>query len=329
MSTSTRRFPAKANATRRITASRSSRALIRASERDLLDDLQRVARKLRTATLSAAQYDYHGRFRSRRIIVRFASWGRAVSAAGLETSRDLRITHDRLMWNLGEVWRALGREPAREDMIRPRSRWSAYAYLSRYGGWPRTIQIFRRWKARQRNSRTPMVRPGSAADRRAMAVEHGRIDAKRRRLAFLRYCAPGVRFKVLERDAFRCVACGRSPATHKGLALHVDHIKPASRGGGLGGPNYKNLQTLCRDCNYGKKDRLPKKQMKNRAKRAGTSSCRSKRTAARSRRRMDDTRGRGAGRGRKKTDSAAQAPSESACGGAKEYTREASRDSLT
>lgn len=52
--------------------------------------------------------------------------------------------------------------------------------------------------------------------------------------------AQGLRTKVLERDAYRCVHC----KTH--VDLCVDHIKPESKGGVLQMPN---LQTLCRSCN--------------------------------------------------------------------------------
>ena len=56
----------------------------------------------------------------------------------------------------------------------------------------------------------------------------------------------GLRTKVLERDAYRCVYCG----THKDLS--VDHIHPESKGGTL---DLGNLQTLCRPCNSTKGNR--------------------------------------------------------------------------
>jgi hypothetical protein len=58
-----------------------------------------------------------------------------------------------------------------------------------------------------------------------------------------------LRFKVLERDGFRCVACGDSPALTRGVKLHIDHIEPWSKGG-KSTPD--NLRTLCAACNHGK-----------------------------------------------------------------------------
>lgn len=56
-----------------------------------------------------------------------------------------------------------------------------------------------------------------------------------------------MRYDVLRRDGFRCVEGGRG--REDGVKLHVDHIKPVSRGGKS---VISNLQTLCEDCNCGK-----------------------------------------------------------------------------
>lgn len=59
------------------------------------------------------------------------------------------------------------------------------------------------------------------------------------------------RFRILDRDDYRCLACGRNPETG-GVVLHVDHIKPRSKGGT---DDDENLQTLCSECNIGKSNR--------------------------------------------------------------------------
>lgn len=56
------------------------------------------------------------------------------------------------------------------------------------------------------------------------------------------------RYKILERDAFRCVYCG---ATAEESRLEVDHVIPRSKGGT---DNPHNLVTACFDCNRGKRD---------------------------------------------------------------------------
>ncbi|MFB5946089.1 HNH endonuclease [Albibacterium profundi] len=57
-----------------------------------------------------------------------------------------------------------------------------------------------------------------------------------------------LRYEVLKRDRFRCKYCG---ATSDYIQLHVDHIKPVSKGGES---VESNLQTLCSTCNNGKSD---------------------------------------------------------------------------
>ena len=60
-----------------------------------------------------------------------------------------------------------------------------------------------------------------------------------------------LRLKVLNRDNFKCVFCGKCPATDFGTKLHIDHMVPFSQGGKS---TLENLQTLCEECNLGKSD---------------------------------------------------------------------------
>ena len=57
---------------------------------------------------------------------------------------------------------------------------------------------------------------------------------------------PQLRYKILRRDGFKCQICGATSETAK---LHVDHIKPISKGGRT---VESNLRTLCDLCNLGK-----------------------------------------------------------------------------
>ena len=60
---------------------------------------------------------------------------------------------------------------------------------------------------------------------------------------------PKLRYKIMKRDNFKCTICGRSQ--NDGAKLHVDHIKPVSKGGKT---EESNLRTLCDMCNLGKSD---------------------------------------------------------------------------
>jgi len=57
------------------------------------------------------------------------------------------------------------------------------------------------------------------------------------------------RFEVFKRDSFKCQYCGASAPD---VLLHIDHIKPVSKGGTN---NLTNLITACVSCNSGKSNR--------------------------------------------------------------------------
>jgi 5-methylcytosine-specific restriction endonuclease McrA len=57
-----------------------------------------------------------------------------------------------------------------------------------------------------------------------------------------------MRFRVLQRDGFRCRYCGRSGSA-PGVVLHVDHVVPLAAGGTS---TEDNLLTACEECNLGK-----------------------------------------------------------------------------
>jgi len=59
-----------------------------------------------------------------------------------------------------------------------------------------------------------------------------------------------LRMAVLTRDGRRCFICGRSPANHVDLELHVHHIVPWGQGGIT---EIDNLVTLCGTCHDGLK----------------------------------------------------------------------------
>lgn len=57
------------------------------------------------------------------------------------------------------------------------------------------------------------------------------------------------REKILRRDDFRCVVCGRGK--REGVELHVDHVRPKDKGGRA---TIENGQTLCSQHNFLKKN---------------------------------------------------------------------------
>jgi hypothetical protein len=60
---------------------------------------------------------------------------------------------------------------------------------------------------------------------------------------------PELKAKILKRDKYKCVICGRGKK--EGMELHVDHIKPKDLGGRA---TFDNGQTLCSQHNFIKKN---------------------------------------------------------------------------
>lgn len=59
-----------------------------------------------------------------------------------------------------------------------------------------------------------------------------------------------LRYKVLHRDKSKCLKCGKTP--NDNIKLHIDHIKPHSKGGLT---ILSNLRTLCNECNLGRSNK--------------------------------------------------------------------------
>jgi len=99
------------------------------------------------------------------------------------------------------------------------------------GSLPAPLRTERRYRAEGGDSAN---REGTPADRRTRRTR----DPIRAQM----------RFRVLQRDGFRCGYCGRSGSA-PGVVLHVDHVVPLASGGTS---TEDNLLTACEECNLGK-----------------------------------------------------------------------------
>ena len=170
---------------------------------------------------------------------RFGTWKAALEAAGLQlSSLGRRWTDDDYFENLLTVWTHYQRAPKYGEMDKPPSQITSGAYEAKFGTWGRAKQAFvdRVNSDIQIRQSTPSLTIAASAISTLVAEDQRNIPL-------------GLRYKILRRDRFRCVICGRSPATDLTCQLHVDHVVAVSRGGTR---NDDNLRTLCADCNLGK-----------------------------------------------------------------------------
>jgi HNH endonuclease len=201
------------------------------SDEELLADLRRVAEELGKHRVTFREYKGKGRFAPQTLAGRFGSWHAAIGKADLQRTINRNISNEELFENLVEVWTALGRQPRSRDLRPGPSRFSWNTYAFRFSTWRKALAQFVRWA---NGGREPTLADANA--RKAGKRTPRNINWRLRAL-------------VLMRDGARCRLCGAAPTD--GVRLHVDHVKPWSKGGET---VLENLQILCNVCNIGKSD---------------------------------------------------------------------------
>ena len=224
--------------TDKVRKNRISRAM---SATDLVLELQRVQLAVGRDVLSTEEFARLSVIGVGAIRGRFGTWKRALTAAGISQSNHAkRYSDEDCFENLAAVWTHYGRVPQYLEMNQPPSVVGPKAYVVRWGTWRKALKAFVDWANSEGKPTTESYI--------APAEPSNPVPRTVRKEEECREVRPGLRFKVFMRDHFRCVACGRSPATHLNIELHADHILAVANGGKT---ILENLQTLCQDCNLG------------------------------------------------------------------------------
>ncbi len=198
---------------------------------DIIQDVKRVG-SFFGGVVTMANNAERGAYNLSTVERRFGSWSKAVKACGFEVGNVVDYSDAALFENLLALWEFYGRQPRRSELASPPSKISQSPYNRRFTGWTAALNAF--------------VEYANASD---LLVEPLQNSARRTsRDPTLRQ-----RFRVLQRDHFRCTACGASPSITPGIRLHVDHKLAWSNGGETVDDN---LQTLCQGCNLGKSNVL-------------------------------------------------------------------------
>ena len=210
------------------------------SDSDLIEEINRVALQLDTKILSKSDFNNNSQFSATVICRRFGNWSNGLQLAGLKPKHQ---TYSELEYfeNLLNVWTQYGRQPKHKEMDLSPSLISSGAYESKWGKWSSALQAFIEFVKKEK------IEEGSKdeeKERPFIKIEENKIDKVE-----TRSISVGLRYKILNRDRFRCVKCGRSPASDLTCEIHIDHILPFSKGGRT---IFENLQTTCKECNLGK-----------------------------------------------------------------------------
>jgi 5-methylcytosine-specific restriction endonuclease McrA len=231
-----------------VTAKMREQSGRRATDQELIEAIQAVARNLGKTSITVNEFNDGSSFSAAVLRSRFGSWPKALNIAGLSTTKSGKRYSDlECFENLANVWSHYGRQPQHDDMRWPPSIVGSKAYVSRWKTWRGAILAFVQWA---NDDKVLQAEIATSNDVKPTRVQRKTAQPERdQRRVPLR-----LQFKVFHRDSFRCVACGRSPATHLGTVLHADHIIPWVKGGKT---EITNLQTLCGHCNLGKGDWTP------------------------------------------------------------------------
>ncbi len=201
---------------------------------DLVAALQSAAETLGGGYFSTTQYDSLSgkRPHSSTITDRFGSWKKALLLIGITGGRERQYSPETLISNLENIWKQLGFPPGKRQMSSLGDKISERPYIRHWGSVRAACEM--------------------------LAAFHGGKISKEQLTAgnteeSIRTTIPlKDRWAVLKRDNYRCSKCGACPSSDHKIELEVDHIRPVAKGGGNA---LENLQTLCRNCNQGKKDR--------------------------------------------------------------------------
>jgi hypothetical protein len=180
------------------------------------------------------------------VLSRFGSWQAALDAAGLKLEKIKKdrsqISNDQLFEELGRIWHLLGHRPSKDEWEKVGGKYSYTTYKTRFKGWVNACSAFiENVSSRNEGLYTQPqaqvnVSLGSETKLEIPTEEKRNIPMK-------------LRYRVLTKDNYKCVLCGRSPAIHASVSLHIDHIVAFSQGGKT---VFENLRTLCSECNWGK-----------------------------------------------------------------------------
>ena len=213
----------------------------------MVEELRRVAAHYGNRRFSRREYDaVAATCKGSAVLARFGSWQAALDATGLQLEpagkNRWTISDEQLFQEMGRVWSVVGHRPSHDEWVSQDARYSYTTYKARFGGWVNACSAFIAFvtgsPAPAPTPKPPVIVKTSSSTPKVRVSNPEKRNVSEK-----------LRYRILARDHFKCVLCGRSPATEPGVKLHIDHIIPFSRGGKT---EFDNLRSVCSSCNWGK-----------------------------------------------------------------------------
>ena len=233
------------------------------SAQEVLDELERVAKHFDYSHVRRKDFNKVAKIHSATVERYFGgSWSKAILVLkerlkrkniSMSPNKRRNISEKELFEEMERIWRLAGHRPSKNEWAANDPKFSADTIYRRFGGWTNACLKFIEYKSGgpvTAGDEESVDRKNKASSTHGNEDTHNKVTQKS--IEKTRTIPLNIRVKILSRDNFRCVFCGKSPATDIGVKLHVDHIIPFSKGGTN---SLDNLQTLCQDCNLGKSDK--------------------------------------------------------------------------
>ncbi len=225
------------------------------TDEEIVVELQRIGKLLGKESITIDDFMKNSsiQMHPESVRLRFGSWGNLIEKAGLKLSKyQHRYSNEEYFENLLNVWTYHGRQPLYRQIDEYPSRISSGAYENRFGTWRKALEAF---VVRMKEDETEN-NEAATVENKSVAILEPKKEIKRKNTTPRGEDRRGInlslRYRVLVRDNFRCVRCGRSPATTPGVELQIDHKNPFSK---QGKTSLENLETKCKECNLGKGNR--------------------------------------------------------------------------
>ncbi len=213
----------------------------------IIDELRKAAKHFKYIHFTRHEFDrIASTCKGSTVLSRFGTWEKALKSTryalkSRPKKSQIKIPNEELFAELERIWHKLGHRPSRAEWDSLMPKYSYTTYKTRFNGRVNACVKFIEYKGpssaqKEKEKTSSTISKKQPKNKIIPSIAKRNIPDK-------------LRVKVFQKDNFKCVYCDRSPATHKRIYLHVDHIVPFSRGGKT---ILENLQTLCQKCNWGK-----------------------------------------------------------------------------
>ena len=204
-------------------------------DKDLIESLEVYAKLKNYEYFPTTEYDKWNEKIATSITFtkRFGSWNKALRIIGIEGGRERKYTHEELIENLENIWKEIKFPPGKRQLAKYGKKISEQPYNRIWGSVKSACEQIALFHDGKITKEQLLLKSNIKNERKTIPLN--------------------VRWAVLKRDNYTCMKCGRSPGKDKTTELEIDHIIPVAKNGAN---DVGNLQTLCRECNQGKKDRI-------------------------------------------------------------------------